>query len=179
MKSKFNLIALSFLMATTLSSASFASADNLDLDKEPSAPSYKVRAVKALAEAAVVGGTVRLFMHGIDTQMRDNDPEQIRFQAGAAVVGFSAIRSLFPEEMTVTEVLKALPKFGIKAGFTMGGAFLATSYYETLKALQGSAPVDAETERQERMNYTAYGAMAGNLAGNIVNTTLDGFAWGV
>lgn len=182
MKSKLNLIALSFLMATTLSSATFASADNFGDEKEvqkSSGPSYKMRALKAIGEAAIVGGVVRTFMHGVDVNLRENDPEQLRFQTAMGVMGLSAVRSLFPEEMSMTAMLKALPKYGIKAGFTVGGAFIATSYYETLRTLSGSTDVDFEAERQERMNYAAYGAMAGNLAGNIVNTTLDGFAWGV
>lgn len=182
MKSKLNLIALSFLMATTLSSATFASADNFGDEKEvqkSSGSSYKMRALKAIGEAAIVGGVVRTFMHGVDVNMRENDPEQLRFQTAMGVMGLSAVRSLFPEEMSMTAMLKALPKYGIKAGFTVGGAFIATSYYETLRTLSGSTDVDFEAERQERMNYAAYGAMAGNLAGNIVNTTLDGFAWGV
>lgn len=182
MKSKLNLIALSFLMATTLSSATFASADNFGDEKEvqkSSGSSYKMRALKAIGEAAIVGGVVRTFMHGVDVNMRENDPEQLRFQTAIGVMGLSAVRSLFPEEMSMTAMLKALPKYGIKAGFTVGGAFIATSYYETLRTLSGSTDVDFEAERQERMNYAAYGAMAGNLAGNIVNTTLDGFAWGV
>jgi hypothetical protein len=180
MKSKFNLIALSLLLATsTLSSASFASCTEIVEEK---GPSYSRVIAKKLGttvlESLVVGATVGAITHGVNG-MEDSDAECLRAKlllAGSALINTPGS---LPTEWTSFESIKTLTKIGIKTAFTAGGMYMAASYYETVvKPLSG----EIEPDENQRTFYTSYGAALGNLTGNVVVTSLDltgsALSWG-
>lgn len=189
MKSKFNLIALSFLMATTLSSASFASAqdfaDEPSPTKKSSSTSLKKKLAIATTEAVLAGAIVGGSVYALDEAMSVNDLEHMRAKAATAIATLTAARSFIPPEMTAYEILMASPKFAVKAGCTLGGAYLMTAYYETVQSQLDalfsttSSEWNLEEKKQARMAYAATGAALGNMAGNVINTSIDGLAWGV
>lgn len=178
MKSKFNLIALSLLLATsTLSSASFASAEVTEEKKVSYSRTIGQRLGYTVIESLAVGAAVGAITHGVNS-MEDTDADCYRAKillAGSALIN---VPGSLPSDWTSLEFLKSATKIGIKTAFTAGGTYLGASYYQTLQAISG----EIEPDENQRTLYTSYGAALGNLTGNAVIGTLDmtgsALSWG-